>query len=609
MLYIQKLINQKISLLGIIKIGIIILTSVYLLGNFMPFYQPFSSDAYLYGFGAINIANGSFEYTNEFIQNPNYDGFAFGPWIKTVQDTAIPFGHFGIYGFSAISYFLGGYYALFYLGPITTILFLIISERVITKLLGGFAGLVALIFLSTDFKILMLGRNLMTDSIFSLLLILGCFFLINFLKEKNNISILLCSCFLVAATSFRLNGVIYLPIEILIVVSYFLFQYIKIRKEDGDAKSSFNLNFLKQLSKIEIKKILKISLYALGPWFVFFIFLFSFNSYFFGDPFTTYLEHKRGLTTENLISSNLIFDSKRFDSIISYSTAILPDEIYIQLKKVLFNSDSFEPFLSIISFSLLFSALFISLKYKINRKEIIVFIIFILALVLFFSSGPVISRTGFTPRYMIPILPLFFGILGYMMYNVWKINYQKIASKHYKIISKSWKGFLIIIFAVVLLASLYASKPVDTLIIKQNFEFKNPQVFADQYPLEREELPEKSIIIRGNKRVTSWEYNATPFNPFIGYNEKNQSWKNDQVNVTPIKIMNELLGEGYNLYVFKEKSRGDPSYYRYLEAEHNLILKEYSETFCKLIMIENASTVNNMQIKSDDICHSFLKDK
>ena len=215
--------------------------------------------------------------------------------------------------------------------------------------------------------------------------------------------------------------------------------------------------------------------------------------------------------------------------------------------------------------------------------------------------------TGVVERYMIPILPLFFGILGYLMYNVWKINYQKIASKHYKIISKSWKGFLIIIFAVILLASLYDSKSVDSIIIKQTFEFKNPKVFADKYLLDLEELPEKSIILRGTNRVIIWEYDAIPFNPFKGYSEKTHSWKNDKINTNPIKIMSEILDKGYNLYVFKEKNRGDPSYYRYLEAEHNLLLKEYSETFCKLIRVENASTINNILIKSDDICHTFLK--
>lgn len=63
-----------------------------------------------------------------------------------------------------------------------------------------------------------------------------------------------------------------------------------------------------------------------------------------------------------------------------------------------------------------------------------------------------------------------------------------------------------------------------------------------------------------------------------------------------------LIGEFLPFYL----DRGDPSYYKYLETEHGLILKDYSKTFCKLIRIENASGENNKQIQSDDVCHSFF---
>jgi len=116
--------KKKPSLLGIIKIAIIIFASFYLLGNFWPFYE--GVDAYIYGIKAIDIANGSYEYTNEFLQNTEYKGFRFGPFIDTIHGTLIPIGGIGIYSLAAFSYILGGNYALFYLGPIITILFLII---------------------------------------------------------------------------------------------------------------------------------------------------------------------------------------------------------------------------------------------------------------------------------------------------------------------------------------------------------------------------------------------------------------------------------------------------------------------------------------------------
>jgi len=116
--------KKKPSLLGIIKIAIIIFASFYLLGNFWPFYE--GVDAYIYGIKAIDIANGSYEYTNEFLQNTEYKGFRFGPFIDTIHGTLIPIGGIGIYSLAAFSYILGGNYALLYLGPIITILFLII---------------------------------------------------------------------------------------------------------------------------------------------------------------------------------------------------------------------------------------------------------------------------------------------------------------------------------------------------------------------------------------------------------------------------------------------------------------------------------------------------
>jgi len=485
--FIQKSKNVKFFSLGTIKIIIIILASVYLIGSFATYYE--GKDAFLYGSGGIDIIQGSYEYTNEILQKTDFDYiFAAGPYVETKHDTLIPDGSFGMLPLAGFSYLLGGYYGLFYLGPITTILFLIISERVVTKLFGGFAGLAVLIFLSTDKTLLNVGSQLLTDSVFSLLLILGCFFLIKFLKEKTNTSILFCSSFLAAATFFRYAGAIFLLIEILLISGYFLFEYIKTRKKNVEISDSSNLdlNLTNVFSKIKIKKILKISLYILGPWSIFFIFLFSFNIYFFGEPFTTYFEQRQGAETGNIILSSLTFDSERFESIKSYSVSYAPDRTYflvrmISLGEVLLNQYS----LSIISFTYLFSALLISIYFKINRTEIIVFIVFILSLLSFYSSNSLVSLTGITGRYMIPALPLSFGIIGYLMYRAWKIDYQRIPIKYFQIFSKSWKGFLIIIFALFFLSTLYYSQSIDSLLIKQNFEFKNPQNFADRYPLDQ----------------------------------------------------------------------------------------------------------------------------
>ena len=50
-----------------IKISIIILISIYLIGNFTPFYA--SNDGYTIATTAIQISKGNFVYTNELIEN------------------------------------------------------------------------------------------------------------------------------------------------------------------------------------------------------------------------------------------------------------------------------------------------------------------------------------------------------------------------------------------------------------------------------------------------------------------------------------------------------------------------------------------------------------
>ena len=186
---------KKISYLTIIKIILIIFTSVYLIGNFTPFYIGFDSN--VYGAIGVQLANGSIEYTDPFglLKETGKWEYVPHPLVKTVQNTAVPVGGLGIYSLSAISYFIGGYFGLFYLGPIFTIIFLIVAERVSTKLFGSFVGLATLVFLSTDVAVLNFGTKLLTDIIFSVFILLGFYFLLKFLQEKKSLFILISSIF------------------------------------------------------------------------------------------------------------------------------------------------------------------------------------------------------------------------------------------------------------------------------------------------------------------------------------------------------------------------------------------------------------------------------
>ena len=135
---------QEITILDILKIAIILLASYYLLANFNPFY--YGADTIVYGTGAIGIATGSYEYTNELLNQTGNDIFLPVQWVQTIHNTGVPLGGIGLPALGAIFYFLGGEIGLFYLGPIFTILLIVSSERVATKIFGKGAGFFVLIF-------------------------------------------------------------------------------------------------------------------------------------------------------------------------------------------------------------------------------------------------------------------------------------------------------------------------------------------------------------------------------------------------------------------------------------------------------------------------------
>jgi len=273
--------NKTDKTLNVIKITIIVFTSFYLIGNFAPYYM--GVDSLVYGVSAVNLANGSWGIENELLQETGSLEFVPHQWIKTVQNTAVPASNPGIIVIAAFFYLLAGYYGLFYLGPFFTILLLIFSERIATKLFGKFSGLVTLVLVSTSGIILIHGLWLYTDLVFSVFLILGCFYLIKFLQERRIRLIFLCSVFLATATFVRMSGVIFLPLEIFFVIGYFVFQNYSQTKKELNSRNTV-LIIRQTFSKIRIKKLFKITALMFIPWLVFFSFSFSYDSYYYGDP-------------------------------------------------------------------------------------------------------------------------------------------------------------------------------------------------------------------------------------------------------------------------------------------------------------------------------------
>jgi len=333
---------------------------------------------------------------------------------------------------------------------------------------------------------------------------------------------------------------------------------------------------------------------------IFFLFFFSYNSYFFGDPLTNYYDvaGQEG----SIIFSFFTFDSNLAESIKDYSIQLWPDQTNLFIKIFSYNLINFLNQVWIIVFSLIIAAMLISLYYKIKRAEIIVFSVFILSVLWFNSLDYIVSIGGIIPRYMIATLPFYFAILGYLMNSAFQINFKKISIKHFKILTKSWKSFLVIFFALFLFTSIYYSKPIDA-IINQDFDIKNPMDYSDQFPLDSEGLTKESVLVAKHGKL-AMQYPAITFDPFTGYSQKTQTWYMNKINEVPIILMKNMINDGYQLYIFKYKDVGDPNYYRYLEEKHGFILREHSKTFCQLLLGNVQETENELR-HSDEVCHSF----
>jgi len=483
---------------------------------------------------------------------------------------------------------------------------------VATKLLGSFVGLLTLVFVASSDVIYSSGINLMPDSIFSVFFILGCFYLIKFFHEQREGLILLSTIFFVTATFVRFVGMTIFPTEIFLILGYFIVQRFRATKNEfistnKSSKSNLTLIIKHTFSQINRKKVLKISTIILVPWLIYFSFWFSYNSYFYGDPFTNYYEQITPLFTAqhpDLFSSLYTFDSKRFESMKFYLEVIIPEELNSYFKIISTNVNEFlgDKWWSIFPFFVIVSSITIAIYSKTNRIEIIIFGLFITIFILFYSSefGRSVNTTN---RFMIPVLPFSFMLFSYIISRISKIN-LRINSK--KLSNTSTKLFRISFFAVIaifLFISLWNSSAIQNAV-ENNFEFRDPQKSFERFPVEKLS-PNSIIVIQRSQNVI--EYNAIPFEPY------KRSWFNsdgqlniEQVPEDHVQRLKTLIEEDYDAYTFKKNwDKRDFLTFRYLEAEHGIILKDYSKTFCKMVIIENIPESSEEEIESDDICYMY----
>ena len=159
--------------------------------------------------------------------------------------------------------------------------------------------------------------------------------------------------------------------------------------------------------------------------------------------------------------------------------------------------------------------------------------------------------------------------------------------------------FLILFAVVTFYDNQYTQKFVESGIT-----INDPIEMTKRFPLEK--LPEQSIIVEGGFANRAVEYNAIFFNGGIDL------WTQDGCNSDEelqegIQKLKNLLKEGHKTFAFKEnRNEIYPHYFRCIENVHNIILKEYSKTFCKLELEKNIIPELDHQVKlSDDACYIY----
>jgi len=387
---------------------------------------------------------------------------------------------------------------------------------------------------------------------------------------------------------------------------------------------TFSNNIRKLNTKRTRSKILKTSLLLLIPWLIFFAFYFSYNSYYFGEAQTNYRDVKNELVDvsnelvdgkESLLLSFFKFDSDRFDAIKYRSIGFMPDRMKYGLADLFSIEDaSFTEtirFQNIIEFVdnnwvaifmhiIILSAVGISFIYKVKRIEVSVLFFLILGTLLVFTAGAdydnvEISSGETQERYMIFNLVFSSMLFGFVMIKVYEIKFNKISISKRRFVSNGFKIIFLLILGLLLFVSIFYSTPMID-IYRSNFEIRDLSGYVLGFPIESG-LPEKSIVVSlGRVAIVQ---GVIPFDTHYTVNDKFEpSDRNDD----DILMLIDRMNEGYTVYTLKDSKPKVPKFFRYLEAEHGLILKSFNNQYCKM---ERLTIDVDSNTESDDICYTY----
>lgn len=596
------------QLVKVAKIIIIVFVSVYLFTNFIPYFE--GSDAYTFGAASLNFANGTYDITNELLQETGRWEFTPWAWTKTVFNTAVPSVSVGVPAVGAFFFSIFGYSSLFYLGPILTIIFLIISERVSTKLFGKYVGLFTLLLLASNIWILDTGVHFMSDMLFASLFLIGVFYLIKFFNKGDSNFVLYASAFLASSCFFRINGAIFFPVEIFLLVVYMIIQQTRLKNIITNSKPNHQIGIIKTFSS---RKIAKVFLFLIIPWIIFFGFWFGYNDYYFGDPRLTFGTVLPDTEPEMMkkkftVASLLTINENRFDLIKGYMRTLLPSPLSTNLYDLPNHYDHMfgKYWLGFFSIGFLISVLIFSFFTKNKRIEVFSFTLLILGTLWFFTSSPTagerILEISGSRRYMISTFPLFFMLLGFTSQKIFQFLDNKIHSEKKIFTPLVLKTLFLISLILFFILAFYFSPPIQAMS-NNEFVFQNPLKLMERYPLDLEGLSKNDIIL-DSKGLKTAEYGLIPFTSLLGF-ESPELFDSKTSIQESIKLLKETMDKGYDVYILKEPSRGlDREFFKYLVNNHGFVIKDHSKSFCK-IDLQNNNNFNNEGIENqpiDSVC-------
>jgi len=565
----RPFIKNENLLLNISKIAVIGFVSYFLVANIEPFYE--GRDAYTHALASINFSHGQLERTNPLLQQTGQREFAGDRWLVTNFNTAVPrIPGIGIAFFGGIAFLLGGYYGLFYLTPVFTVILLIVSERVATKLFGRYVGFFTLLVVGTSNLLFRNSVSLQTESLFSVFFILASFYFVKYLRGGNNMYLFLASCLFAASTAVRLQGVVSFPVEIAVIVGFFVVNIIQ--KRCGVSTNQKTLG-----RKSDVAKAL---VYIAIPWVIFFSSYMAFFDYYFGNPFTNYGEVANFKSYETSPSSFTTIRSEDLNNVKQYSKYLFPYQIPATFDRTDNNLEDLlgSDWIGVVALLIIAFSLLVSLRIKKHRLEMILFLPLIFATVWFYSSLTSEDRaaSGVPGRFMIPAFILSTMVFGFLLRELTGVMATG------SVILRSLRVMVVCVVALFLIFAIYFSSPIQ-IAIAAGPDFEDPAKLAARYPLDMEGLDRNSLIflIHADWAV---DYGVIPFQPNPTKLEES------------FTLLKRVLHDGYNVYTFKETTyEGEKEILRSLIENHGIVLKEYSKTFCKMEFA-------NESMRNDDIC-------